>query len=430
MKPKHCLITFLALCLGAEASGQIAPERRPYIETISVPDHPGRIYECGETASLRVEAYAGGVPLEGVWVHFCAGDELMEPQIVDSVEFCNGVAILPIGTRKEPGFRTISYRFSAAGQSYEDYVNVGFSPDQILPMTHVPDDFDAFWSECLAEAEDIALDPVIIPLPQYSTETVEVSKVKLTVGPGGRNIYGYLSRPKDGKKHPVLFEPPGAGTRKRRPSTGYAERGYIYMNINIHNDADSELSEEEYQKVTGDLEEYRYIGIENRDSFYYKEVYTACSRCIDFLCSLEDWDGKNVGVTGGSQGGALSIVSAALNDKVTFCAAFYPALCDLMGALYERAPGWPKYFMEHDEAKGAEETLAYYDVVNFARRLKCPVFYAFGFNDQTCCPTSTYAAYNVITAPKKLVTTFTNGHWRFSATNEEAKEWYDEQSQL
>lgn len=430
MTVKQFIITILAISIGNAAFAQIAPERRPYIETISVPDHPGRIYKCGETASLRVEAYAGGVPLEGIWVHFSSGDELMKPQIVDSVQFQNGIAILPVGTRKDPGFKTISYSFTASGQTYEDYANVGFDPDQISPMTPIPDDFDEFWSETLAEAEAVGLDPIITPLPQYSTETVEVSKVRLTVGPDGRNIYGYLSRPKDGEKHPVLFEPPGAGTRKRRPSTGYAERGYIYMNINIHHDADSELSDEDYQEVVGELENYRYIGIEDKDDFYYKEVYAACSRCIDFLCTLEDWDGKNVGVTGGSQGGALSIVSAALNDKVTFCAAFYPALCDLMGALHDRAPGWPKYFLEEEVIEGAEETLAYYDVVNFARKLECPVFYAFGFNDQTCCPTSTYAGYNVITAPKKLITTFTNGHWRFSATNEEAKEWYDEQCGL
>ena len=87
----------------------------------------------------------------------------------------------------------------------------------------------------------------------------------------------------------------------------------------------------------------------------------------------------------------------------------------------------PKYFLEKEVPTKAVRTLAYYDVVNFARKIKCPVFYSFGFNDQTCCPTSTYAAYNVIMSPKKLVRTFTNGHWRFSVTNEEAKKWCDSQ---
>lgn len=58
---------------------------------------------------------------------------------------------------------------------------------------------------------------------------------------------------------------------------------------------------------------------------------------MDFLCSLPDWDGKNVIVTGGSQGGALTLVTAALNEKVTMCAPFYPALCDLQGFRHDRA---------------------------------------------------------------------------------------------
>lgn len=427
MELKHFSLIGVALAvLMADlqpAHAQFSAERRAYVESIAVPDHPDRLYKTGEVASLRLEAYAGGVPVDGVWVKFRAGDELMAPEVVDSMRFENGVVHLPIGTRSEPGFKTVSYEFSVAGKLYKDYHNVGFSVERLLPLTPDPEDFDEFWAKTVAAAQAVPLDPVVTPLPQYSTETVEVSKVKLTVGPGGRNLYAYLSRPKDGKKHPVLFGPPGAGTRKRGPSTFYADQGYIYLNINIHHDADSELPDEEYNAIVDPVADYTHIGIESRETFYYREVYAACVRCIDYLCSLPDWDGKNVGVTDGSQGGALSIITAALSPKVTFCAPFYPALCDLLGALHGRAPGWPKYFLGREEKAGAEQTLAYYDVANFARRVKCPVFFAFGFNDPTCCPTSNFATYNVIKSPKQLATTFTNGHWRFSATNEEALAW-------
>ena len=411
------------LCEPWNASAQFSAERRAYVESIAVPDHPDRVYSVGQVATLRLEAYAGGVPVDGVWVRYKSGDELMPPHTTDSVQFRGGVAFLPIGTRTEPGFKTISYDFVVAGKQYKDYVNVGFSPENIVTLTPDPEDFDEFWAKTIAAAQAVPLDPVVTPLPQYSTETVEVSKVKLTVGPGGRNIYAYLSRPKDGRKHPVLFDPPGAGTNKRNPTTYYADRGYIYMNINIHHDADSELPNDEYRQIVAPFASYPNMGIEDKDKFYYRAVYAACVRCIDYLCSLPDWDGKNVGVTGGSQGGALTLVTAALSPKVTFCVPFYPALCDVLGALHGRAPGWPKYFMNNDEKAGAEQTLPYYDVVNFARRVECPVFFTFGFNDPTCCPTSTYAAYNVITAPKVLAATRTNGHWRFSVTNEEALTW-------
>lgn len=420
-------VAIIMLLLPFCANAQFSPARITYVQSIAVPNNPDRVYELGEQATLRLEAYAGGVPVDGVWVHYSAGDEQMPPQVRDSVQLSGGIAMIPIGTRTDPGFKTVSYSFNVAGKDYKDYVNIGFAPDQLQPLTPMPKDFDEFWAETLARAEAIDLAPEITPLPQYSTETVEVSKVKITVGPNGRNIYGYLSRPKDGKKHPVLFGPPGAGTHKRSATTYYAELGYIYFNINIHHNADSELPNEEYYSIVGAYSDYTHDGIESKEDFYYRDVYAGCSRCIDFLCSLPDWDGKNVGVTEGSQGGALTIVTAALNPKVTFCAPFYPALCDVLGALEGRAPGWPKYFLNREEKAGAAETLAYYDVANFARKLRCPVFYAFGFNDPTCGPTSTYATYNVITAPKHLAATRTNGHWRFPETNQESIEWMAKQ---
>ena len=96
MTLKKFIISAILLSLGAGSLAQITPERRPYVETICVPDHSDRIYRTGEVASLRVEAYAGGIPLEGVWVHFKSGDELMKPEVVDSIQFHNGMAVIPV----------------------------------------------------------------------------------------------------------------------------------------------------------------------------------------------------------------------------------------------------------------------------------------------------------------------------------------------
>ena len=55
-------------------------------------------------------------------------------------------------------------------------------------------------------------------------------------------------------------------------------------------------------------------------------------------------------------------------------------------------------------------TTAYYDVVNFARRLKAPGLYLWGYNDEACPPTTMHAAFNVITAPKRLVLSLELAH--------------------
>jgi cephalosporin-C deacetylase-like acetyl esterase len=114
----------------------------------------------------------------------------------------------------------------------------------------------------------------------------------------------------------------------------------------------------------------------------------------------------------------LAIVTAALDPRVTGLSATHPAFCDVSAELQGRAGGWPHPFMP-DAATGKPsrhatpakiETATYYDTVNFARRLKVPGFYIWGYNDPTCPPTSTYAAYNVITAPKVLAVEFEQGH--------------------
>jgi cephalosporin-C deacetylase-like acetyl esterase len=165
--------------------------------------------------------------------------------------------------------------------------------------------------------------------------------------------------------------------------------------------------------------------IEDRDKYYLKKVYLSCIRAIDYITSLPEWDGKNVIAQGGSQGGALALVTAGLDPRVTVCAASYPALCDMVGYLNNRAGGYPHMFTE---LKGMDKpeiikTLQYYDVVNFAKQIKVPVYMTWGFNDNTCPPTTSYVAYNVIKADKKALITPVNEHWSSDATKKAILNW-------
>ncbi len=424
---KKSLLTLLMMAFVLPTMAQFSKPRRVYVEHLVKTDNPDRRYNIGEPASVVVEAYMGGNPVDGITVYYKAGDEMFLPAATDSVCFKNGMAVIPLGTRMQPGFKACELSFTIDGKKYKDMIKVAFEPELLRPLTPVPADFGQFWQKTMKSTNKIDLNPQLTHLSKYSTETVDVYLVTLTVGADGRNMNGYLTKPKDGKKHPVLFCPPGAGANKITPTTFYSDRGYIYMNINIHSGCNPELDDATYAEARKVADDYNRKGIESRESYYYREVYAGCSRCVDFLMTLPDWDGRNVGVTGGSQGGALSIITAALNPHVTFCVPFYPALCDVLGFKHGRAGGWPKFFQKKSEKDGAEETLAYYDVANFARILKCPVFYSFGFNDNTCSPTSTYATYNVIPTSKTLDITPSSGHWRFTDSNDKAMEWMQKQ---
>jgi cephalosporin-C deacetylase-like acetyl esterase len=294
----------------------------------------------------------------------------------------------------------------------------------------MPADFQQFWDKAKVEADKIPMDAVLTPLPQYSTTTVDVLLVSLQNYKKGQRLYGYLCKPKAPGKYPVLFTPPGAGVKSILPSTSYADQGFISLSIEIHGISPL-LDKETYNDISTAFGDYMTNKLDDRDNYYYKRVYLGCVRSIDFLCSLPEWDGKNVVVTGGSQGGALSIVTAALDKRVKCLAAFYPALCDITGYLHGRAGGWPHMLNARNQAVNNTpeklKTISYYDVVNFARTVSIPGFYSWGYNDNTCPPTSVFAAINTIKAPKTIAITPISGHWRFEETNQESLEWIKKQ---
>lgn len=80
-------------------------------------------------------------------------------------------------------------------------------------------------------------------------------------------------------------------------------------------------------------------------------------------------------------------MTAGLDSRVKGLVAFYPALCDMVGYIHNRAGGWPHMFnkQENQTAEKAN-TARYYDAVNFARQIKVPGFYSFGYNDMSVHP--------------------------------------------
>ena len=123
---------------------------------------------------------------------------------------------------------------------------------------------------------------------------------------------------KPNAKYPVVLCPPGAGIKTiKEPMRNlyYAKNGFIRLEMEIHG-LHPELSEATFKEISAafsDNNGYVQNGLDNRDNYYMKHVYAACVRAIDYLTSLPEWDGKNVFVQGGSQGGALSLITAALD---------------------------------------------------------------------------------------------------------------------
>ncbi|WMI64958.1 acetylxylan esterase [Aestuariibaculum sp. YM273] len=403
---------------------QNSPAPIKLVQFVLSPNHSDWNYNLKEEALVKITVLKYGIPIPNTEITYEFGNDQMVPDKSGTLTLKSGIGEINIGSLKQPGFKQLKVKTTIDGHTYKDQVKVGFSPFNIKPTVKNPKDFDDFWKQAIETNKSIPSEPVITHKPEYSTPTVDVYLVRLQNYKKGKYIYGYLSKPKDHKKHPVLFHPPGAGVKKIHPVTAFADQGFISFTTEIHG-INPELTVKDYKNISNAIGDYWSINLDDKDQYYYKSVYLGCLRAIDFLTSLPEFDGKNVVVTGGSQGGALSMVTAALDTRVTAVSAFYPALCDNSGYVNHRAGGWPHMFSSKYQLTTPKKlnTMQYYDVVNFAKRIRIPGFYSTGYNDNTCAPSSVLSAFNSINAKKEIVITPISGHWRFSETNEKSIKW-------
>ncbi len=417
------LLFLFITCIIIPAQAQT--ERQ--VKIMVTPNHDDWMYKAGDEATFEVTVFKSYVPLKNAKIYYEIGLERMTPTKKDSLLLPTGKTIIKAGTLKQPGFLRCVVTATVDDINYRGLATAGYDPMSIQPYAEMPADFKTFWDNGKSELAKIPLDAKMTLLPERSTANTNVYHVNIQGYGKNSRLYGILCVPKKEGKYPALLRVPGAGVRPYGGEIYLAEKGIITLEIGIHG-IPVNLDPAVYTSLAdGALSGYQNFNIDDRDRFYYKRVYLNCVRANDFLTSLPQYDGSNLGVIGGSQGGALSIVTAALDSRVKYLSAMYPALSDLTATLHGRTGGWPNYFdkwgIAYNNTPAKITTLGYYDVVNFAKGVTAPGIYSWGFNDEVCPPSSTFAAYNSITAPKSLIIKQETGHWGFAEQNDKMSVW-------
>ncbi len=419
----YSIILLFGNTFPKEAFAQIP---RQYLEIEVVPDSEDWTYKTGENAEFSISVTQSGIPVQVDNARFVVMEEKMAPIKEGALDMKNGRAGLGTFTMKKPGFLRCEVYATVDGKEYKGIGTAAFEPENIRPTVEMPSDFMEFWDEAKSELSEIPMDYKMTHMPEKSSEHVDVYHVSLQ-NIRNSKVYGVLSIPKSSGKHPAILLVPGAGIRPYGGDINKALRGAITLQIGIHGIPIDMLQEVYGNLASGSLSGYPHFNIWDKDLYYYKRVYLGCIRALDFLVLLPQYDGENMGIQGGSQGGALSIITAALDDRIKYLTAVYPALSDMTGYLHGRAGGWPHVFAGENMSRYNKpeviETIGYYDVVNFARILKTPGFYTWGFNDETCPPTSFYSAYNSITAPKEVFVVQETGHWTYPEQGQKLDDW-------
>lgn len=395
------------------------------LQWVAVPDHSDWLYQVGEKANIHLQLLWHGQPLPGVEVSYAIGQDELATETEGKVKTdAHGQAIIKMGTAVRPSFRDCQMSCKVEGKNFKNHVKVGFNPEKIEPFTKMPDDFDSFWKGVLDEQKKLPVSADVKFVPEYSSELYDCYLVKIRTWRKASKsyVYGYLTIPKGGEKYPIVVSPPGAGVKPMNPvkTQFYASEGRcIRFEMEIHG-IDPSLSSESYGDISaafGDhfMSGYLSNGIYSRETYYMQKVYAGLVRAVDYLTTRPEWDGENIFVQGNSQGAALSIVLAALDPRVDAIAIAHPALSDMAGYSEKgRTGGYPHFQNKYKDINLTSEvvrTLQYYDVVNFARLVKCPVFMTWGYNDNVCPPTTSYAVWNTLICEKERYITPINEHW-------------------
>lgn len=272
------------------------------------------------------------------------------------------------------------------------------------PLTAQPD-FDAFWERTLAENARTPLNAEW-QLLDYPVVGAHVYDVRYDGWRGARIAAWYII-PEGKGPYPALVHYHGYSGSKAEvaPYLVWALQGYAVLAVDVRGQSGESTDPGPYS--SGHVRGWMTQGILDPEEYYYRGVYMDCVRALDVVSSRPEVDAERLGVMGVSQGGGLTLAVAALDQRPKVAIPEVPYLCHFQRAV-EVAIRHPyleiaEYLMKYpDREEQVWGTLSYFDNLNLARRIQCPVLMDVGLQDDICPPSSVYAVYNKIRAPKEM----------------------------
>ena len=310
---------------------------------------------------------------------------------------------------REPGFYKLAIQLNLT--AYDDTVRkvFGVAPEKIVAKQYKPADFDAFWQRSKTMLGNIKPQYKITYNARLSTNDIKVYLVEMQSW-GNATIRGWLSIPqRRPKRLPVRYRVPGYLVAM---TPSFTEDDFAVFQINVRGNGNSK------DAITTRGQQYNYINIEDKESYVYRAVYLDCLRGLDFICDSAKrfgLDTSRISIDGGSQGGCLAIVVAALDKRIKAVTTEVPLYSDFRNASRIARLSPPKgetpvwllnNFVEKHPGFTYEKLYQvwdYFDPINFAPMVKVPVLMGIGLLDDLCPPGCSMAMYNQIACKDKEV---------------------------
>lgn len=281
-----------------------------------------------------------------------------------------------------------------------------------------PADFDEFWRSTLSEAREYDLALMMTP-EDTGLSTIEVFDVSFA-GFGGQPIRAWLRVPA-GTTGPlptvVEYIGYGGGRGAAISSLLWASAGYAHLQMDTRGQGSGWSTGATPDAAGGgpQIPGFMTRGIDDRDTYYYRRLFTDAVRATDAAKALEFVDPDRIAILGRSQGGGIALAVAGLVPGLSAVLTGVPFLCDYPRAtVITDAPPYKEigqYLAVHRHSAAAvHETLAYFDGVNFAKRATAPAWFTTALMDATCPPSTVFGAFNNYAGPRDITVWPYNGH--------------------
>lgn len=274
-----------------------------------------------------------------------------------------------------------------------------------------PADFDQFWDRSLAEMR--ALEPKVELIPAAFTTSFADCFDLFFTGIGGARIHAKFLRPKKiSRPAPavLMFHGYSGNCGDWQSKLGYAAQGFVVAALDCRGQAG--LSEDVGGVKGWTLRGHIIRGLDGPpEKMLFRQIFLDTAQLAQIVMAMPEVDAKRVAATGGSQGGGLTLACAALEPRISRLAPVFPFLSDYLRvwemdldvAAYEELRDYFRKFDPLHQRKDEIFTkLGYIDVQHLAPRIRGEVLMGVGLMDTICPPSTQFAAYNKIPAPKSL----------------------------
>ena len=286
-------------------------------------------------------------------------------------------------------------------------------------LTKKPLDFDVKWNQWLKEVEDVK-------------NHIEIVDTEITGY--GKKISFYYDSVANTKIYAILY----LRLDSDKPTIIYyhGHNSFIEQDYNVWHCVN--LLDAGFSVCAIDMR-FQSEKVQDNNPYIYKEYPSACYNIDDLeSCYMKRLDQdalkiidiirdpnifeniKNRGImlAGPSQGGGLSIMAASLTKhKIAAVVADVPSDCALINRVINREGKYgviDDFLKDHPELKEKVfENLNYFDCINMAEKIKCPILFSVGLDDKICPPKYFYLAYEKIKSAKELIKYEGYGHGGF-----------------